>query len=48
MLIINIEDCRIAFGCPDGGTGFDHNKIQKDFLAFFLMFSLKQYICTTK
>lgn len=35
MLIINIEDCRIAFGCPDGGTRFDHNKIQKDFLAFF-------------
>lgn len=35
MLIINTEDCRIAFGCPDSGTLFDHNRIQKDFLAFF-------------
>lgn len=38
MLIINIEDCRIAFGCPDSGSLFDNNKIQKDFLFFFWCF----------
>lgn len=46
MSIISIEDCRIAFGCPDSRTLFDHDKIQKDFLAFFSdVFTKTIHVC---
>lgn len=48
MLIINTEDFRNTFRCPDRGTLLHHGEIQKDFLAFFLPFSPKQCTCTSK